>query len=122
MVGRQVRWKVELAHLDVAEDRGQEIVEVVGYAARKPPDPFHLLRLQQLLDEGSPLGYVLDNSVVGDWRAVGAQPEDRRAADPADLSVLAADAVLERPRALSRDGSMKLVNCRFAILIHHNVE
>ena len=45
VVGRQV---VE-HHLAVAEDRAQQIVEVVGDAAGQPAHRFHLLRLAELL-------------------------------------------------------------------------
>ena len=46
MIGRQALGQIHPGHLDVAEDRGQEIVEVVRYAAGESADAVHLLRLQ----------------------------------------------------------------------------
>src|SRR5581483_4164841 len=44
--------------LAVAEDRGQQVVEVVRDAAGEPADRLHLLRLQKLLFEQLSLGDV----------------------------------------------------------------
>ncbi len=41
----------------VAEDRGEQIVEVMGYSAGQPADAFHLLRVQQLPLQADPLGF-----------------------------------------------------------------
>jgi len=37
-----------LGEVETAENRGQQIVEVVRYAASELPDRFHLLRLEEL--------------------------------------------------------------------------
>ena len=42
-----VRRKIAKQHLHIAYDNGQEIVEVVGYAARELADGLHLLGLSQ---------------------------------------------------------------------------
>ena len=42
--------------LGVADDRGQQVVEVVRDAAGQAADRFHLLRVAQLLFEDQPLG------------------------------------------------------------------
>ena len=44
--------------LGVAGDDHQQIVEVVGNAAREAADGFHLLRLAELLFQSAMLGYV----------------------------------------------------------------
>ena len=54
--------RLDLPHqqLGVADDGGEEVVEVVRHAAGEPAHRLHLLRLTQLLLEGLPLGHVAD--------------------------------------------------------------
>ena len=122
MIGRKLRRQVELAHFNVAENRRQEVVEVVGNAAGQAPDALHLLGLLQLLLEGSSLGDVLNQAVVGDGRAVRAQPQNRRVADPTDGPVLAADAMLEGRGLLARQDPANPVVGDLAIFGHHQAE
>ena len=53
-----------------AEDRGQEVVEVVRDAAGEPPDRLHLLRLAQLLLERLAVGDVDRHADRADDRAI----------------------------------------------------
>lgn len=46
-------------HLGVAQDHGEDVVEVVGDSAGEAPDRFHLLRLTKLLLDLPELGHVL---------------------------------------------------------------
>ena len=48
--------QLPLDHLAVAQDRGQDVVEVVGHAPGEPPHGFHLLRLAELLLQALALG------------------------------------------------------------------
>ena len=54
--------RLDLPHqqLGVADDGGEEVVEVVRDAAGELADRLHLLRLTQLLLEALPLGHVAD--------------------------------------------------------------
>jgi hypothetical protein len=45
-------------HLPVARDDAEQVVEVVGDAARQPSDRLHLLGLTELLLERAQLGHV----------------------------------------------------------------
>ena len=45
-------------HLGVAEDHGQEVIEIVRDAARESPDSLHLLRLKELSFQTPPSRYV----------------------------------------------------------------
>ena len=56
---RMIRRHLAERELGVAGDRRQRIVEIVGDAARQPPNRFHLLRLPELILEHPPLGEVL---------------------------------------------------------------
>jgi hypothetical protein len=88
--------------LAVAHDRRQQVVEVVGDAAREPPDRLHLLRLAQLLFEPAPLGHV---GAEGDAPASLALDE-KGAVPPADqppLSELRHDRRLDGLRQAVRE-------------------
>src|SRR2546426_476937 len=50
-VARVARWKIPEEELRVAEDGGEQVVEIVGDATRELTDGFHLLRLPELLFE-----------------------------------------------------------------------
>ena len=84
--------------LGVAEDGRQQVVEVVGDAAREPPHGLHLLDLAQPLLEALALA-----DLVGD---------DQTAATPLDLQLARGDLDLEQPavaRAMARLGSPRRV-------------
>ena len=50
VVAHRLAWlQVREQQIAVAQDDGQQVVEVVGHAAGKPPDRLHLLRLTQLV-------------------------------------------------------------------------
>ena len=70
----------------IAENRGQQIVEVVGHSACELTDRLHLLRLAELLFEPAPLR---------DVASVDHDAADRRIVEAVD-----ADAVHDSPRAI----------------------
>ena len=56
-------------HVDVAEDHGEHVVEVVRDAARQPADRLHLLRLtQRLLGRFAPADLLLQALGCGEAR------------------------------------------------------
>ena len=70
VVRRQFRRQVGAAHFDVAQNRREEVVEIVSHATGEAADPLHLLCLEQLILEGLRFGDVLDQPVVGSRRAI----------------------------------------------------
>ena len=74
-------------HVDIAEDDGEHVVEVVRDAARQPADRFHLLRLtQRLLGRFAPahlllqpLGAAQRDEAEADQRERRRQAEDQMA-------------------------------------------
>ena len=66
-----LRWQLFAQQVHVAEHGGEDVVEVVGDAAREPPDRFHLLRLTQLEFELAALGNVTHRA---EHAAIGQQP------------------------------------------------
>ena len=65
---------VEQQHVGVADDHGQQVVEVVGDAAGQLTKRFHLLRLHELLLE-FPLG-VFGDDAIGDVTSFRNQQDD----------------------------------------------
>ena len=66
-------------HVDVAEDDGQHVVEVVRDAARQPADRLHLLRLaQRLLGRFAPADLLL--------QPFGAAQRDEAKADSVSIA------------------------------------
>jgi hypothetical protein len=88
-----------LHEVHVAENRREQVVEVVRDAARQPSHRLHLLRLRELRLERSALGRIFDEQLEnrarviggleapahpdGDRRAVAARPVGVHAQDPA---------------------------------------
>ena len=95
-------FQVHGGQFGVAQDGGQQVVEVVRYAAGEAADALHLLGVRQLGLEGPPLGYVLQDAVVADQPAVLGELRHRRAPHPPHHAVLAHDAVLHLAHSLSR--------------------
>src|SRR6185503_19112977 len=95
-VGRQ---QAEKDHLTPAADDGEEIVEIVGDAARELTYAFHALRMQQLLLETLPRRNILEDrdEIVGLLHGVSRDRE--REIDPDLRPVLVHEALLagERP-------------------------
>ena len=100
-----------LHQIDVAEDRGEQVVEVVRDAAGETPDRLHLLRLRELRLERPPFGRVLDQQLENlgaaglgrleaaadanrDGRVVAARPVRVGAQHPAGMP----DAIDEREK------------------------
>src|SRR5205807_2171028 len=93
------------------EDDGEQVIEVVGDAARELADRLHLLRLAQLVLQHAPLGHVLRERLEAIDRAVAppqrpaAQPHKDLPAVPAlprDLDALHGVAVVEPSDHLGR--------------------
>ena len=117
VVARQLGREVDLAHLHVAQDRREQVVEVVSDAARQPPDALHLLGLEKLFVEGATFRDVLDDTVIGDRRSVAAGSHDRSVADPPYGAVAADDAVLDGLRGLAGEDPPYLLLHGFAIVV-----
>ncbi len=86
-----VRRQARLQQRQVAEDDGEQVVEVVGHAAGQLADRLHLLRLTQLLFQGVLLGNVPEDAEHADdaVQAVAHRRlDDAHAPHPAFLKVL----------------------------------
>ena len=64
-----------------ADDRSQQVVEIVGHAAGELADRFHLLCLPQVVLEAAALGDVASDCVHRDRRAVPALHPARQLED-----------------------------------------
>ena len=73
--------------LGAAQDDGQQVVEVVGDAARQLADGVHLLRLPELLLERAPLGDVEGDAGGAYGLAAIVEREMRDQVDPPDRAV-----------------------------------
>ena len=119
--------RLQPGQLDVAEDRLQQVVEVVGDAAGQRADGLHLLRLAQLVFQAAPLGFapLSLGEVMDDARHAGGRAAVRSVhvaagrGDPPHLSVGAPDAALDAPFALRGDGLPEAEVDRLAILGQH---
>src|SRR5262249_2065097 len=49
--------------LGVANNRGQQVIEIVGYAAGQPPDALHLAGLEQLRFQTAAVGDIADHNI-----------------------------------------------------------
>ena len=85
-----------LEYAPVADDRGENIVEVVGHATGQLADRLHLLRLQQLLVELLVLGNVEQRCLQPDGRSAGVAEQgpvgehgDKLPISAAELSLVA---------------------------------
>ena len=83
--------------LGVAEDDGEQVVEVVRHAARQPADRLELLGLAQLLLEEAALGDVLQRADQAHHRPAGIALRVHRRAHHADAAIRPDDAVLDLP-------------------------
>src|SRR5262249_15015446 len=84
----------------VAQDAGEQVVEVVGDAARQDAEAFQLLRLELLLLRGGLLGFLARGDVGQDAvdqpaRGLVGRRGDNALAHPDETAVGAADAVLQ---------------------------
>ena len=120
--GRVVRLQVQHRQLGVAEDRGQQVVEVVSDAAGEPADALQLLGLRELVLESAALGDVLDQAVVADQRSVGRVLRHRRRANPPDGAVLADDPMFDGPHAPVRLDVPNLLENHLPIFEEDHVE
>ena len=83
---RRVRRQVPQRQFDVHRDRGQDVAEVMGDAARQVPDRLQLLRLLELVAQGFFFRQIADggdDEIFGPGRAARAsEPELRRKGTP----------------------------------------
>ena len=79
-----------------ADDRGQEVVEVVGDAAGDPPDRLQLLALAKLIFEAAPRGRVARHGECCDDRARLVSQRRRRRVHPAASALEPDELELER--------------------------
>ena len=80
-------------HIGVAENDGEEIVEVVGDAARQPADRIQLLGLEILLFDSLALGHILGHT-DRELRGTGSVADERNAQIAPDNLAIFADVAL----------------------------
>ena len=95
-LARIVRIEIGQQQLAVAQNHGQQIVEVVRHAAGQPSDGFHLLRLLILLLQRAAFGDVQGNADAAHRFAVLAEVDAARAAQPPHRAVGPDRSVLHR--------------------------
>ena len=118
IVGRQLARR----HLDVAEDRRQQIVEIVRDAAGEPADAFHLLRLQELRFEALPFGDVLHDAEHARGLAALVAEDLRLRRDPSRVRAVRIGAELDVERQRQIDRVIDRFEQRRTIFGMHEIE